>query len=412
MSESDTSERFETLENRIKELSAQNQTILLLLGQLAGTTSEPSIKASPSLVYPPLPPSVPPTPTRPPRSLPPIPPPRFPSPQAKDLGAGFHLSGASTESHHTPKLKPASPNDFDGDRTKGRAFLSSCELYFQLAPHLFPDPNTAVHWVMSYMKAGRASLFKERVLREEFRTQMPKFPTWTEFREAFVSEFCPKNETQLAVAKLETNGYYQGRKTVQEYLDEFRDLIDLSGYKDGLPITVKFRRGLNREIQDQIAQLAIGRPRDDQPEEWYQAAVTADENRTTNLLFHGGSRMPTPRTSGGFIPTQRLVSPIQGPRLPTSTPPRLGGNYQARNERTKEEQPDSCRRCGKTGHWAKDCEKRFDIRLMTMDEKEEWLQELALQADTVELEGRLAESETGPESEVGPTPKDFPEGSG
>jgi hypothetical protein len=32
--------------------------------------------------------------------------------------------------------------------------------------------------------------------------------------------------------------------------------------------------------------------------------------------------------------------------------------------------PDTCRRCGKTGHWAKDCELRFDVRHMTMDELE------------------------------------------
>jgi hypothetical protein len=91
---------------------------------------------------------------------------------------------------------------------------------------------------MSYMKAGRASLFKERVLREEFRTHTTKFQTWSEFRDAFVAEFCPKNETQLAVAKLETTSYYQGRRTVEEYLDDFRDLVDLAGYKDGLPVVV------------------------------------------------------------------------------------------------------------------------------------------------------------------------------
>jgi hypothetical protein len=262
------------------------------------------------------------------------------------------------------------------------------------------------------MKAGRASLFKERVLREEFRTHAVKFQTWSEFRDAFVAEFCPKNEANLAVAKLETTGYHQGRRTVEEYLDDFRDLIDLAGYKDGLPIVVKFRKGLNRDIQDQIAQLAIGRPRDDEPEEWFQAAVTADENRTTNLLFHGGTRTSAPRTSGGFVPMQRLTSPIQGPRLPISANPRSGVGYPVKAERPANEHPDVCRRCGKTGHWAKDCEKRFDIRLMTVDERDEWLQELSLHADKAELEGRNANSEVKSESDVGPEAEDFSENSG
>jgi hypothetical protein len=58
------------------------------------------------------------------------------------------------------KLKPSPPNDFDGDRTKGRAFLSSCELYFQLAPDQFVSEDIATHWALSFMKTGsvRATL--------------------------------------------------------------------------------------------------------------------------------------------------------------------------------------------------------------------------------------------------------------
>src|ERR1700679_2104451 len=48
------------------------------------------------------------------------------------------------ESHCEPCLsvrliKRASPNDFSGERTKGRAFLNSCELYLHLVPHQFED---------------------------------------------------------------------------------------------------------------------------------------------------------------------------------------------------------------------------------------------------------------------------------
>jgi len=36
--------------------------------------------------------------------------------------------------------------------------------------------------------------------------------------------------------------------------------------------------------------------------------------------------------------------------------------------------PDTCRRCGKTGHWAKECDLRFDVRYMDTDELERELE--------------------------------------
>ena len=46
--------------------------------------------------------------------------------------------------------------------------------------------------------------------------------------------------------------------------------------------------------------------------------------------------------------------------------------------------PDTCRRCGRTGHWAKDCDLRFDIRYMDADELE------------TELENKLAAKDVAP----------------
>jgi hypothetical protein len=56
--------------------------------------------------------------------------------------------------------------------------------------------------------------------------------------------------------------------------------------------------------------------------------------------------------------------------------------------RKKHDTPDTCWCCGKVGHWAKDCEHRFDIWYMLTEEKEEWLQNLALEVDKEEIEKR------------------------
>jgi hypothetical protein len=374
-------DRLEILEGQYKQLEAQNTTILHQLEQLVQRTRENT--------SPPAPTPWNPVPSRP----------STPSDKASASNSGHQ--GLS-------KLKPATPDDFDGDRSKGRAFLSSCELYQKLAPGLFPDETTMVHWAMSFMKGGRASSWSQRVLRKQMEEHRILYPTWDDFRTAFVADFCPKNETQMALAKLETNRYVQGKRSVDDYIDEFRELVEQAGYKEGLAIVVKFRRGLNREIQDQIAQLVIGRPRDDKPEEWFQAAVSAEENRTANLLFHGPNRAPAsaqqttenrffaPPRFGTAPPMSWAKPQNQGPTRPPPTQNPVPMEIDA--NRSKKEAPDTCRRCGKPGHWVRDCPQRFDIRHMTTEEKEEMMQTWSLEADMEEVETRNAEAEEEAES--------------
>jgi hypothetical protein len=40
---------------------------------------------------------------------------------------------------HPPRIKPASPDNFDGDRSQGHAFLTSCELYLSLTGSDYPN---------------------------------------------------------------------------------------------------------------------------------------------------------------------------------------------------------------------------------------------------------------------------------
>jgi hypothetical protein len=72
--------------------------------------------------------------------------------------------------------------------------------------------------------------------------------------------------------KLKTKQYYQNKRDIEEYIDEFEELIDMSQYKDGLAIVLKFHRGLNVTIQDKIAELRTNRPSDEKLEQWYAMA--------------------------------------------------------------------------------------------------------------------------------------------
>jgi len=74
----------------------------------------------------------------------------------------------------------------------------------------------------------------------------PVFISWKGFELDFVSKFCPKNEAMVALTKLESTWYYHERKSVDDYIDEFSELVEEAGYSDGLSIVMKFWKGLDR----------------------------------------------------------------------------------------------------------------------------------------------------------------------
>jgi hypothetical protein len=96
----------------------------------------------------------------------------------------------------------------------------------------------------------------------------------------------------VATNILEGQTYFQGNRNVDDYLDDFRDLIVELGYTSPKTIVVKFRRGLDPRIGDVVATMAANRPDDLDPEGWYGAAVRIDQNRAMNAAFQSSIEAP------------------------------------------------------------------------------------------------------------------------
>jgi hypothetical protein len=116
----------------------------------------------------------------------------------------------------------------------------SCELYISLTVSDFIDNQVRIHWTLSYFKDGRVVSFTEHILRQELRSGKMCFASWSNFTEEFVSAFCPENEATTALMRLELDQYFQGKWNVEAYINEFKDLIDLSSYTDPIAIVLKF----------------------------------------------------------------------------------------------------------------------------------------------------------------------------
>jgi hypothetical protein len=155
---------------------------------------------------------------------------------------------------HSPQIKPANPDNFDGDRSKGCAFLTSCELYLSLTGADYPNEQARIHWALLFFKPGHAATFAERIVRQEMRTGVMAFADWMDFTLEFMSTFCPGNEATSVLMCLKSDRYFQGQRNVEAYIDKFRDLVDMSGYTDPITIVLKFCQGLNAMMQDKIAE--------------------------------------------------------------------------------------------------------------------------------------------------------------
>jgi len=274
-------------------------------------------------------------------------------------------------------LKPSSPSEYNGDRSEGKAFLMSCRTYLHLCPEAFEDDATRIIWAMSYMKTGRAGRWAAREFEQEAREGHLRFLDWLDFEEEFRKDFLPLNSEAAAVNVLETTAYFQGKKSVDDYLDRFRDLVYDSGYTDPKTIVVKFRRGLDRQISTALAGMASGRPSDTDPEAWFKLAVRMDQNRAADEAFQASYRQPQ-APSGALIsrapqPLHKSAPPARfahsTPTPGNPVPMDIDATHRAKVA------PENCHRCGKPGHWSKDCERRFDVRYMNADELEKAMED-------------------------------------
>src|SRR5215472_7793801 len=248
----------------------------------------------------------------------------------------------SPESHH---FQPAVPADFDGDRTKGRNFWNACSLYISMCPTKLPSVMTRVNWILSLMKSGRAATFATHITEKVSAGDVP-YTTFKRFEQEFKEKFFPRNEKVNALNKLESDTYHQGQRTVEEYTEAFKELVDEAGYPLDNAVTVRrYRKGLNLHIQDSVATQKIP-PGEDDLEGWYDAACRFDNSRLVNEAFMS--------TSGPIVATP-------------STP----------------ERPVTCDHCGKMGHLTAQCSGLQDIESLVEEVVQQSIRQIKKGADTI-----------------------------
>jgi hypothetical protein len=146
-------------------------------------------------------------------------------------------------------LRPNPPFIFDGDRTRGRAFIHSVRSYARLVPEAFVESGElseekVVRYAMSFMAKDSAQRWAEC---QSAKPVFP-FPTFEAFLTEFRLRFIEENEQDHALIKLESHSYHMGSRDIFRYTDDFEDLVDLAGFEDPLVKVTKYRTGLDPAI--------------------------------------------------------------------------------------------------------------------------------------------------------------------
>jgi hypothetical protein len=254
------------------------------------------------------------------------------------------------------------------------------------ALHFF-DEQVHIHWALSYFRGGRAASFAERILQQELRSGKMCFASWSDFREEFMLMFCPENEATTALMRLESNCYYQGKQNVEEYINEFKDLIDLSSYTDPIAIVLKFCRGLNSTTQDRIAESGMDRLGHMDFNSCFKAARCLDLNRLMNEAFHLASSHPPTHSAPTLMtypaPPCTLFSFLHS-HAPTAVTPAAmhtpscalppGIPMDVDHTQTLKPIAQTYYRYGQTGQISRECDLRHDICHMMLEEEDNFIQ--------------------------------------
>jgi len=137
-----------------------------------------------------------------------------------------------------------------------------------------------------------------------------------------------------------------------------------------------------------LAGMTYGRPSDTDPKAWFRLAVRMDQNRAVDKAFHTSHQQPHVLAPAmNCIPASRPAQAAPAAHFAHSNPS-LGNPVLMDIDVTWKTKaaPNTCRRCGKTGHWAKDCDLHFDVQYMDADELETELENKLATKDIASME--------------------------
>ena len=167
-------------------------------------------------------------------------------------------------------MEVAKPAIFSGEAGKVGGFVNVCKLYIRMKMG-GATVVEQVYWILSHVQGGSADIWKENIM-EELEAGEVEYEIAEEFLISLKKEF--GEEEEEAVKAVELRKLEQGERTMEEFMQEFKQAVRGSKYK-GKPLVEEFKRGMNGGIRRKLMEV------ENPPasiKQWYKRAMALERN--------------------------------------------------------------------------------------------------------------------------------------
>jgi len=250
--------------------------------------------------------------------------------------------------------KVALPDTFSGERSKLKAFLVQLELYMRFNQATLRNEADKILFASTYLRGGAFEWFEpfvtDYVENDEDDREADTvaiFDSWEAFKERIKMVYGDVDETRTAERQLHR---LRQTSSANKYVAEFQQTASRLMWDDAA-LTSQFYQGLKDNVKDDI----VRGERPDTLQEMIATAVKIDNRLYERQLEKGEHRHPIPfrpKPKPNQTRTRQYPHNYYGPR-PMELDATKGKAVPDKAKRDKSK--DKCNKCGKTGHWAREC---------------------------------------------------------
>jgi hypothetical protein len=131
------------------------------------------------------------------------------------------------------------PKSFTGDRSKAKAFICQCLLYFQARPQDFwTDANTKtvdeqkkIAWTLLYLDDGYSAGWRDEYINKVAKDPTKAWNTWDAFKISFEQRFNDTMEKTTAQHQLESIRVEKA-ESINKFNQRFSDLARVASFDE------------------------------------------------------------------------------------------------------------------------------------------------------------------------------------